>query len=542
MGRKAALFGLLGAELVSSIGSRMSFLAIPWLVLVTTNDPTLVGVVAFAEAVPYILAGIFGTPLADRYGVRQVSILVDLGSALTVGGIAAFGGSNFAVLVTLIAVTGALRGVGDKSKRVLLPPVVEASGTPMARVTAVFAALSRVAMLIGAAVAGVLIAWLGPVGAIWADAATFAACAGVVTVLVRLTAEQNKPAAEKESYFASLRAGWEFVRQERLVRSLVGMMFVTNLFNQASSVVFVPMWVREHLDSPVALGWIGGAFALGAIAGGAMFAALVTRLPRYATLVLGYFIGGSPRFLVLALSDDLRVALVVTFVAGVAMSSINPTYGLLMFERVPRGMQARVFGLTGAITFGGIPLGGAVGAWAVETFGLRGGLLLGTAAYFTATLTPIVGWRLWRGLNDLPATRPGTELPPPPLWQEYAVEIGRRIGLTDTGPAVPVSVTLAYAGGGWTVTARRGMRKLAPPYPITPAEALKHVSALDVPAVSEAVEQVHQAERDAVARRAALVRANLTALEHTMADLDEATGPVPGPRQLPPGQSGRLPR
>ncbi|MBV1851673.1 MFS transporter [Catellatospora tritici] len=542
MGRKAALFGLLGAELVSSVGSRMSFLAIPWLVLVTTNDPARVGVVGFAEAVPYILAGIFGTPLADRYGVRRVSILVDLGSALTVGGIAAFGGGDFWVLVALIATTGALRGVGDKSKRVLLPPVVEASGTPMARVTAVFAALSRVATLIGAAVAGVLIAWLGPIGAIWADAATFAACAVIVAVLVPLSAEQDKPAAPKESYLAGLRGGWEFVRGERLVRSLVGMMFVTNLFNQASAVVFVPMWVREHLASPVALGWIGGAFALGAIVGGAAFAALVTRLPRYATLVLGYFIGGSPRFLVLALSDDLRVALVVTFVAGVAMSSINPTYGLLMFERVPRGMQARVFGLTGAITFGGIPLGGAVGAWAVETFGLRGGLLLGTAVYFTATLTPIFGWRLWRQLNDLPATRPGTELPPVPLWQEYMVEVGRRIGLADTGPAVPVSVTLAYAGGGWTVTARRGRRKLAPPYPITPAEALKHVSALEVPAVSEAVEEVHRAERDAVARRAATVRANLAALEHTAADLADATRQPTAPAQLPPGQSGRRPR
>ncbi|WP_155372359.1 MFS transporter [Catellatospora vulcania] len=534
MQRRAALIGLLGAELVSTVGSRMSFLAIPWLVLVTTDDPTKVGVVAFAEALPYILAGIFGTPLADRFGVREVSIATDLGSALVVGGVAAFGGADFTVLVALVATLGALRGVGDKSKRVLLPPVVEASGTPMARVTAVFSALNRTAMVIGAAVAGVLIAWLGPVGAIWADAVTFAGCAGVVAVLVRITREQNHPArAEQESYWQGLRTGFGFVRRERLLRSLVGMMFVTNLFNQASAVVFIPMWVREHLGSPVALGWVGGAFALGAIAGGAAFAALVTRLPRYPTLVIGYFIGGAPRFLVLALSDDLRVALLVSFVSGMAMSSVNPTYGLLMFQRVPRAMQTRVFGLTGAITFGGIPLGGMVGAWSVETLGLSGGLWLAGAAYFAATLTPVFGWRLWQQINDI---KPGQAAPAAPLWQEYLSELGRRMGLVDTGPAVPVSVTLAYAAGGWTVTARRGRRRLIRPYAVSSAAALRHVAALELPEVYGTVEELHLAPRRDAEQRAAAVRANLRELESTLTELRGASA------QWPSGQPGERPR
>ena len=74
----------------------------------------------------------------------------------------------------------------------------------------------------------------------------FVACAAVVTVLVRITREQNRPArAEGESYLDSLKAGYAFLRGERLLRSLVGMMFVTNLFNQASAVVFIPLWVRE---------------------------------------------------------------------------------------------------------------------------------------------------------------------------------------------------------------------------------------------------------------------------------------------------------
>ena len=49
-----------------------------------------------------------------------------VGSALVMGAVAAFGSADFTLLVVLIAVLGALRGVGDKSKRVLLPPAVRA--------------------------------------------------------------------------------------------------------------------------------------------------------------------------------------------------------------------------------------------------------------------------------------------------------------------------------------------------------------------------------------------------------------------------------
>ena len=62
---------------------------------------------------------------------------------LAMAGIAAGYRAGLGLLVTLVFVAGALNGVGDRAKRVLLQPQAERAGTPMARVTAVFDGLSR---------------------------------------------------------------------------------------------------------------------------------------------------------------------------------------------------------------------------------------------------------------------------------------------------------------------------------------------------------------------------------------------------------------
>ena len=88
-------------------------------------------------------------------------------------------------------------------------------------------------------------------------------------------------------------------------------------------------------------------------------------------------------------------------------------------------------------------------------------------------------------------------------------------------PKTPPSftVTLAYADGEWTVAAMRGERPLAKPYLLKPAEALKMVGMLDVPAVHEAVEQILTTERAEVERQAERLRAELAEIEAKLADL-----------------------
>ena len=60
------LVGLLTGATISIFGTRMSALALPWFVLVTTGSVTRTGLVAFAEMTPYVLVGAVGGPFVDR--------------------------------------------------------------------------------------------------------------------------------------------------------------------------------------------------------------------------------------------------------------------------------------------------------------------------------------------------------------------------------------------------------------------------------------------------------------------------------------------
>jgi MFS family permease len=385
-GRFIALFT---ADVVSVLGSRVSMLAIPWLVLVTTGSATKMGLVAGAEMLPYVLSGVLAAPLADRFGVRATTIIIDACSALAMAGIAAAPRLGFGWLLVLVAVAGATRGLGDRVKHVMLRPLAEAAGIKVIRVTSAYEGFSRTAMLLGSAAGGLLIAWVGPLGAIWVDAVSFALCALVVATMVRLPPDAI-PRQAPERYLVALRGGFRVLWRDDLLPSMIVMLFALNLFNQAGVAVFIPVWVDEVLHTPEALGLVLGTFAAGAVLGSIVFTAIAPKLPMYQTFMLGALLGGAPRWLILGLTHNMVLICTVTFLSGLAMAAVNPVIGAMLYERVPPELQTRAFGVCTAITFTGIPIGGVLGGLAVTELGLTTAILVAGVVCALATAAPWV--------------------------------------------------------------------------------------------------------------------------------------------------------
>jgi hypothetical protein len=399
------LAGFLGAVGVSALGTRMSFLALPWLVLTTTGSPTLTGVVAFAEMAPYVAVQALGGPLVDRLGAWRVSVGTDLLAAVFVGLVPALSAARLLALpalALLVAAAGAARGAGDCARDVMVPGVREIAGLAIERCSGLYDGVSRAASLVGLPLAGVLVAVTSAVSVLAVDAGTFAASAFLVAALVPRRAQPPRHPGAPGPYLASLAEGFRYLRGDRLLLALGAMILVTNFVDQAGGAVLWPVWAHQVAHNPVALGLLGGATGVGSVTGNALVTWLGPRLPRRMTYAAGFVVGGAPRYIALAVAGTISPVLAVALVCGLGLGGINPVIGAVEYERVPRHLQARVLGAVGASAWAGIPFGSLAGGLAVSAFGLRPALLAAAAIYGATTLAPFV-FPVWRQMDRRPA-------------------------------------------------------------------------------------------------------------------------------------------
>ncbi|HWS32779.1 MAG TPA: MFS transporter [Actinoplanes sp.] len=395
---------LLTAEAISMLGSRITFVAIPWLVLTTHDSALLAGLAGLAEMLPYVLAGLLGGPIVDRVGPRPTAVAADTASVLAVAGIPLLGyyeGVSMGALLALIALAGALRGFGDAAKRALLPRTIAAAGLSTERGTALYDGVCRASTLLGLPLAGVLIAAFGAETVLLVDAFSFAASALIIATMVRVGWADAAAVAEceEQGYSGALRDGFRYVRSDRLILGVMSMLFVTNMFDQAFATVFVPVWVHAGPHGPAALGVIGSAFGLGAVAGNIVYTLLAPRLPRRRTLAVCFFLGGPAQLLALALTGEVWMVLTVAALSGALMSTVNPILMTAAYRRIPTRLHGRVISVLIAVSWAGIPFGGVLGGWATDLLGLRTAALAAAIGYLAVTMAPFL-FPAWRELDD----------------------------------------------------------------------------------------------------------------------------------------------
>jgi MFS family permease len=406
--RRVPLYGWLTAECISLLGTRVSMIAIPWLVLTTTGSATRTGLVAFAEITPMVLLKAFGGPLVDRVGPRRMAITVDALSFVVVGLIPLLhrsGALTFPLLLALVAVAGALRGPGDAAHNAMIPALVERAGVPYERATGLASAIERGASMIGAAIAGGLVATIGAANAVVIDAVSFGACAVVLLVTTRSLAQgrlekvdRKEDAESAASYVEELREGWNFLRHDAVLMSLGLMVAVTNLLDLAWSAVLLPVWAH---DSGAGVGAVGLVFAVwggASMLGSVVAAAYATRLPRFQTYLVAFLVTGLPRFVLFAIGVPLWAILAMCVVGGASSGFLNPVIGAVEFERIPRAMVGRVTALMSSLCWSLMPLGGILGGVLVSGLGLSPAMIVIGVAYFVATMSPAL-IPSFRGMN-----------------------------------------------------------------------------------------------------------------------------------------------
>lgn len=408
--RRIPLLALYAAQLCSLAGNAIALVAIPIIVLQQTGSPLAAGVAGIFATVPLVVGGALGGVLVDRFGYRASSIAADIASGVTVLAIPlldAAGLLSFGALLALVFLGGLLDAPGDTAKTVLMPDLAALARIPLARAAGAQSAVQRTATMVGAGVAGALVALAGPMTALVADAAGFAVSALLVALLVPRPAalrgdrapESDDAAETAGSSVQAFIAGIRFVWRTPLARGVVLLVTLTNAIDAAGMTVLKPVYASQVLGDPAVLGFMVGCFAAGALTGSALFGLIGHRASGRTMFAICFVLAGAPPYAAMALGAPVEVLFPVLAASGLAAGAINPMIATALYSVVPDGMRARVFGALTAGVAASMPVGALLAGVTVEAFGL-GGVLAGAAVLYAVLGASPLLLRSFDGLSS----------------------------------------------------------------------------------------------------------------------------------------------
>ena len=369
--KRTPILTLLAANTISQVGSMLTIVALPWFVLQTTGSTAKTGLTGVFEALPFIIAGVFGGTLVDRLGFKRTSILADLTSGLTVALVPLLYhtvGLAFWQLLTIAFLGNLFNTPGNTARSSLVPELAALAGMRLERANAFVQTVPRIATLLGPPAAGLLIAVIGASNVLWLDAATFAVSAALLGALVPslTTRAEEEPAGR---YFADLLDGLRFIWEDRLMRA-IAVLFALSNFLDAPLGLLVAVYASRTYHSAVPVGLIFAALGAGAVIGSLWFGAIGHRVPRRAILVW-CCIPVALMYATFAFAPPLWLLLAAIFVDGLSVGPVNPLSATVLQERVPAALRGRVNGMRTAISFMAIPLGRGLAGLLIDPIGLR---------------------------------------------------------------------------------------------------------------------------------------------------------------------------
>ncbi len=384
---------LFASQFISGLGTMVSYVAVPWQVYELTRSNALVGLLGLVQLVPVVACGLLGGAVADRVDRKRLLMGSEALMALCVAGLLAnslLATPNLVVIYLLVALLQGASGFHRPALEALTQKV--ARPEEFAAVAALSSLRGTVAMVAGPALAGLLLAGWGTVGAYLFDFVTFAAA---LFFLARVPRESIGPvptAQERPHLLVDLKEGLRFAwaRPELMGTYIVDIVAMAFAFPIA---LFPAMAVAYgHTES---VGWLLSAMSVGALVIG-LFSGWAGKVRRHGRAVVVAAAVWALGIVALGFAPSLWLALACLALAGAADMVSGVFRGTIWNETIPNTLRGRLAGiemisyLTGPL-IGNVRAGFMADAWGVSAAIWVGGLVCLAGVVATGFLLP----RFW---------------------------------------------------------------------------------------------------------------------------------------------------
>lgn len=369
---------LLSGQFVSWVGTEISSIVIPLIVLTLTGSPQQAGVIAGVRGLVYILLSIPAGVLIDRWDRRVVMVIANFGSGIAVGTIF-IGLLLHSLSITLLYIAGVIEGAffvfANLARISAVQQVVPRPQLP--------AAMSRISVsdyssnLLGPALGGTIYQILGGAFAILTDSVSYF----VNAISVFFIKGSLKVIREKsDSSYREIQQGIGWLWNQKVVRFL-NLLTAGGTSVTAGLYLLIIIIAKSYNATPVMIGIVLAVGAAGGVVGSMVAEKIHSRLSFYTilkiTTTLSFFV-----FILYFYASNIILLAIVTFLLNVIIPLYEVTAGAYSASVIPDEIRGRVTSLTrlvvlGSYSFGFFAMGTMLEHYGVNaSIGIFAGVLL----------------------------------------------------------------------------------------------------------------------------------------------------------------------
>ncbi len=342
-----------GGQTISSIGTSVSLVAFPLLILALTHSPLQAGLITGMRGVPYLLLSLPAGALADRWNRKRLMILCDTGRAIALGSIPVallLGHLTFLQLYIVSLVEGTLFVFFNLADAASLPHVV--AKPQITEASGVAQTLSSSALLLGPSLGGMLYSFSSMLP-FMGDAISYVV--SVISLFFISKQFQEERSVTTSDLWQEVKEGLTWLWHNPLIRFLA--ILTCGLTTPCYGYVLILTVIAQHQHaSAFTIGLIVGAGGIGSIVGAILASPLEKRFGFKRVIIVSAWIWAIS-WLSYAFAPNplwLGVVNVISFI-------VVPIYTVMQFSyrlsTIPDALQGRVNSVFRLISFGGQPLG-----------------------------------------------------------------------------------------------------------------------------------------------------------------------------------------
>ena len=388
IGLSANYWRVFAATTLSSIGSGISSVALPWIASSLTRDPLAISLVALAGQLPWIIFTLHAGVLIDRLDKKRILITMDVARGVLtfliallvllnqnlLGGVTRvnlnLSDTKWPLLILIIAAQltmGFATVLADTTSQAVIPSVASKDQLTHAN-GRIWATISVSEQFIGPPIGSFLLGIASFLPLVF-DATSFFLSAGLILLVTaqigsKREYSENSP---KPTFMADIKEGFNWLWSRSIFKTLALSLGAINLVNGLSTGIYI-FYAQEILRTSVfQFALLGTGFAIGGVIGGILGPRLANKLGESKSLSIS-MIGTAITSFITGITSNWLIVWTVGIFVAVLITLWNIVTVSFRQSVIPTEIFGRVNSVYRFFGTGGAPIGSLLGALIVSLF------------------------------------------------------------------------------------------------------------------------------------------------------------------------------